>query len=73
MSRFRWWVDLALGLGFWVSSDGERSDLEVAVSLISKQRIQILLSASVKLMTWSMKGLDLRAPLGTPNVCVRSS
>ena len=60
---------------FWfpLSDDGEGSDLETAVSLISKHRIQILLSASVKLMMWSMKGLDLRAPFGTPNVCVRSS
>ena len=46
---------------------------DIAVSLIWKHRIHILPSAIVKPMTWSTKGLVLRAPWGTPKVWVRSS
>ena len=49
------------------------SDFEIAVSEIWNHLIHTLPSAIVKPMTWSMKGLVLRAPLGTENVCVRSS
>lgn len=58
----------ASGVGAVLSVDIELSDFEVAVSSIWKHRIQIFPSAMVKPRTWSMKGLDFRAPLGTPKM-----